>query len=244
MGIKKLIEEYIQDKCALNDRNRDFHARSLARSDGLSRFASHPLFKRSFLKMAKVADPEKQHTQGWIVPINQGLQFDRDMHNMILPINLVRNVIHESSFRVIMNKCICRTGQQCAHYPVTLGRIFIGEASKVMVKRGIARPAYANDALAHLDRAAELGLICQCLWIEAERFRSACAEKTITDSWKFACAVPAAVSASGTSHICPRNSPGGSNPSAGLPARPPTAPCAADACRYVRSRPGNETTMP
>lgn len=170
MNIKETIINYIQDKIALNAKNWNDSAAGLALVDRLTKYANHPLLKKTALKMAKLSDPARHHTQSWIVPLDHELRFERDLHNIILPIDLVRKAITESSYRVIMHKCICRTGQKCTHYPIDFGCIFLGEASQVMVKRGVAREASIDEALAHLERAAAMGLICQCLWIEAERF--------------------------------------------------------------------------
>jgi len=169
MGIRQTIVGYLQDKLALNARNWNFLAVNVARASRHSRLARHPPFKRPFLRLLKVSDPERHRTQGWVVPIDQGLRFERDMQNVILPIDLVKKAIRESTCRVIMNKCICRTGQRCKDYPIDFGCIFIGEGSRATVRRGVAREATIEEALGHLDRAAALGLICQCLWVEAER---------------------------------------------------------------------------
>jgi ferredoxin len=169
MSIKEAIVGYIRDKLALNAQNWNFHAVNVARASRYSRLARHPLLKRFFLKLLKVSDPARHHTQGWIVPIDQGLRFEQDMLDVILPIDLVKKAIKESSFRAIMNQCICRTGQQCKDYPIDFGCIFIGEGSRATIQRGVAREATIEEALEHLDRAAALGLICQCLWVEAER---------------------------------------------------------------------------
>jgi len=170
MSIKEKTTNYILDKVAINDRNWEFYARIVVKSiDKFPRLVSHTLLRKIFLKMAKIWDPEKHHTQGWIVPLNHDLKYEQDYQNVVLPIELVRKAIEESSYRAIMNKCMCRAGHKCTHYPIDLGCIFMGKAAKHVVENNVAREASVKEALAHIDRAAKIGLLCMCGWMEIER---------------------------------------------------------------------------
>jgi len=86
--------------------------------DKFPRLVSNTLLRKIFLKLAKSWDSEKHHTQGWIVPLNHDLKYEQDYKNVVLPIELVRKAVEESSYRAIMNKCMCRAGHKCTHYPI------------------------------------------------------------------------------------------------------------------------------
>lgn len=171
MTMKKMITNYILDKVALSDKTWDLYAKNyVIGMDKLAGLASHhPLLGKFILNMMKLWHPEKHRTQAWIVPVNHDLTFRQDYKNTVLPIQLVKKAIQESSYRVIMNKCICRASHKCENYPIDHGCIFIGKATRHAVENNVAREASVKEALAHVDRAAEIGLLCMCGWIEVER---------------------------------------------------------------------------
>ncbi len=123
----------------------------------------------SFLRrLALIDKPEKNFTQGYIVNLN--VDVSEEVKNVTLPIEYIRKAVKESSYRAIMHKCICRDGNHCSEYPIDLGCIFLGEGARVTEERGVARSVTIEEALLHVDRAAEYGLIGQCVWIEAEQY--------------------------------------------------------------------------
>lgn len=87
-----------------------------------------------------------------------------------MPIDLMKRAVREAAYITIMNACICRDGQNCTTYPKDLGCIFIGKGSRVLEERKIGRRATVEEAIAHIDRGAELGLIGNSLWIEVEQY--------------------------------------------------------------------------
>lgn len=111
---------------------------------------------------------EKNFTQGYSINLNVNLEEAK--RNVILPIDIVKKVIRESSSRSILNKCLCRESNKCKTYSPDFGCIFIGEGSRVTIERGYARDVSVEEALAQVDKATGQGLVCQCLWIEAEQY--------------------------------------------------------------------------
>ncbi len=111
---------------------------------------------------------ENSHSQGYIVPINRDLGYQGKATGTVTPISMVRKAIEESSYRMIMNKCMCRDNHTCENYPIESGCIMLGEASRKMVDSGVAHYATVEETLAHLERAAELGQIALCAWTEIE----------------------------------------------------------------------------
>jgi len=113
--------------------------------------------------------PESRHTQGYVLNLNESLVAGRS-RGVVLPIDMIRKAVREASYRAAMNRCICRDANGCADYPHDLGCIFIGEAARVLAGRGVGREVTVEEALAHVDRAASLGLVGQSLWIEVEQY--------------------------------------------------------------------------
>ncbi len=111
---------------------------------------------------------EGSHTQGYIVPLNRDLGYQGKASSAVTPISMVRRAIEESSYRIIMNKCMCRDSHTCKNYPIESGCIMLGEACRKMVGSGVARYVTVDEALDHLERAAELGLVSVCAWAEIE----------------------------------------------------------------------------
>jgi ferredoxin len=111
---------------------------------------------------------DNSHTQGYLVPINRDLDYQGKAPGAVTPISMVRRAIEESSYRMIMNKCMCRDCHTCKDYPIELGCIMLGEACRKMVSSGVGRYATVEEAVGHLERAAQLGMVAGCAWAEIE----------------------------------------------------------------------------
>lgn len=119
--------------------------------------------------LKRLADLEPEaYTQGYTLNLNANLT---DLtQSVVLPIDMMKQAIRQSDYRAIMKKCLCRSAYACKNYPHDHACIFIGDGARGIVKEGVGREASVEEALAHIDRGAELGLIGQALWIEVERF--------------------------------------------------------------------------
>jgi Pyruvate/2-oxoacid:ferredoxin oxidoreductase delta subunit len=119
--------------------------------------------------LKKIADLEPEaHTQGYTLNINADVT--DAAQGVVLPIDMMKQIVKESNYWAIMNNCICRTAYECKEFPHNHGCIFIGEGARGIVKNRIGRKATLEEAISHIDKGAELGLIGQALWIEVERF--------------------------------------------------------------------------
>lgn len=78
--------------------------------------------------------------------------------SVLLPSALVDHFIEKASYRWIMDFCICRKAEGCQDYPQDLGCIFLGEAV-LKISSKIGHLANKEEALAHVRRARELGLV-------------------------------------------------------------------------------------
>ena len=88
------------------------------------------------------------------IEINQSFQKD---DSEFVPSQIIKEVIKEASDIVIMHKCLCRSSANCQDYPQDFGCIFIGPASRKIASK-YGRTATVEEALAHVDKADELGL--------------------------------------------------------------------------------------
>ncbi|MBN1289368.1 MAG: 4Fe-4S binding protein [Actinobacteria bacterium] len=91
----------------------------------------------------------------WL-PVNQDLELP---DSVPLPITLLDRFIEESSKRVIVDTCPCRTIEGCKNYPVDIGCIFVGEATVEGLLPLVARQASIEEAKAHARRAVASGLV-------------------------------------------------------------------------------------
>ncbi len=162
------MREQIKKRFAVNARNWNRFAVLFQAINRFAPYSEHPVLGPFLKRLLKFDRPAKNFTQGYALTINRSLE--SKYHNMVLPVQIIRNSLMKSSYRALMHKCLCRDGGKCRHFPVDFGCIFIGEGSRITVERGIAREISVETALAHLDRAADLGLVCQTIWVEAEEF--------------------------------------------------------------------------
>jgi len=89
----------------------------------------------------------------------------------VLAPQVVEHFIEQSSYRAIMEFCLCRDSNRCKDYPHDLGCLFIGETAKG-IHPSMAKPATKDEARAHIRKAREAGLInivgkasMDCVWL-------------------------------------------------------------------------------
>lgn len=76
----------------------------------------------------------------------------------VLPSSVVDYFIEQSSFHLIMHRCICRESDNCQKFPHELGCIFLGEAVQ-RISPHLGRMVTKEEALAHARRCREAGLV-------------------------------------------------------------------------------------
>ncbi len=136
-------------------------------ADQVMGYFSHPVLGPMLRRVFRF-EGEGHHAEACIVPIQHNLEFNSDNKNMVVPIQRLRDAVEEASYRIIMDRCICRDSFKCSHFPIDFACLMLGEACRTMVGNGIARYATVEESLAHLDRATELGLVAIPAWTEIE----------------------------------------------------------------------------
>ncbi len=135
--------------------------------DTIMGYFNHPVFGAVLRRLFRF-EGEGHHAEACIVPIGHDLQFNSPNKNLVIPMQKLRDAVEESSYRIIMNRCICRDAFKCDNFPIDFACLMLGEACRTMVGNGIARYATVEESLTHLDRAAELGLVAIPAWTEIE----------------------------------------------------------------------------
>lgn len=168
--IKAKLVETLKKKFSVTMKRWDIYVSLFHFTIFLASFAKIPVFGYFVRRIGLLDHPEKNFTQGRVINLNKELNEKAAEMNTVLPIQLVKKAIQETEHLYIIHKCLCRDGNKCKDYPIDFGCLFMGEASKVTVERGIAKKVTADEAMAHVDRGAELGLVCQCLFLEVEKY--------------------------------------------------------------------------
>lgn len=146
-------------------------------------------FKPTELMLKKVAKlGGSYNTKGYAIPVN----VDLDYHNNMVkpPIELVREAIRQSEYRVIMNFCACREMGHCKDYPVELACMFLGRTAKACVDHGSGHEATVEECLAHVDRAIAAGLSVGTYWVEFEQYAWGFQDGTFPDFIAFCFCCP------------------------------------------------------
>ena len=77
------------------------YARTFPVVDVAMRNLSHPVLGPTLRRLFRFEGPGR-HTQSHIVPINQQIGYDNGSQNVIMPIERIRRVIEDSSYRILM----------------------------------------------------------------------------------------------------------------------------------------------
>lgn len=109
------------------------------------------------------------YSGGTAYNLNVDVDLSDKARSSVIPIDLVKEAIRKASYIGAMDKCLCRTANHCHRVPHDLACLFLGKSGKVAVDHRIAHEASVEEALARVDRAAELGLVCMSLWVEIEQ---------------------------------------------------------------------------
>ncbi len=109
-------------------------------------------------------NPSKRTT----IPVGKVIPYEAQQR-VIVPMDLVKEAIANAKYIGGMKQCLCRAGNKCKDYPIDLACLFLNLGGKVVVDHGMAEELTVEEAFARVDRAAELGLACQSLWVQVEQ---------------------------------------------------------------------------
>ncbi len=96
-----------------------------------------------------------------ILPKDHVIRLDQSINlqgSLVLPSKVAEAFVEQSNYRWLMNFCMCRTANKCKDYPADVGCLFLGEAA-MHINPKLGRPVSKIEAIAHLKKGRELGLI-------------------------------------------------------------------------------------
>jgi ferredoxin len=166
----KFLMEAIKRKYAVTGERWDRYAPVFHGAIRVLQQSEKPIIGPVLRKVARLDQPEKNFTQSQVINISKDLNKNNENQNTILPIQLIEKIIQKSPNIYIVDKCLCRDGKKCTNYPHDIGCIFLGKGARMVEDRRLGHKATTEEALAHVQKAVELGLIGQALWIEVEQF--------------------------------------------------------------------------
>ena len=122
------------------------------------------LFKRGIM----IAPNMEMHTSTVMLPLEVDVPENMN-EKVVVPMDLVKEALKKANFIAGMDVCLCRDANDCHDYPHDVCCLFLGEASRTVVKHNLGRELTYEEACARVDKAAEYGLMAQSVWIEVEQ---------------------------------------------------------------------------
>ena len=133
-----------------------------------SKYMETPFFGPIYKRLMLFTPEEKTYSHGTIYNLN--VDVSEQGESVVLPMDLVKDILRKTSYIASSNACICRDANACSAYPKTVCCLFLSNSGKTIVDHKVGYEISLEDALARVDQAAELGLIGQALWVEVEQF--------------------------------------------------------------------------
>lgn len=133
-----------------------------------SKYMDAPIFGPIYKRLMMFTPDEKRYSHGTIYNLNVDVSDKGE--SVVLPMDLVKDMLKKSSYIASSNACICRDANKCTDYPKDVCCLFLSKSGRTIVDHGVGYEISLDDALARVDKAAELGLIGQALFVEVEQF--------------------------------------------------------------------------
>ena len=168
MSILKTIDKRIKKALAITPATWKFYEPVFRLIPKVGPFYAYPVIG-PILKMATmIFPPKRKHTQTYVLNLNEDVT--ELAQGVVLPIDMMKQLVSGASHRVIIDKCMCRTANGCKDFPHDHACIFMGDGAIPAMLNGVGHEASVEEALAHIDKGAMLGLIGHALWIEFEQY--------------------------------------------------------------------------
>jgi len=133
-----------------------------------SKYMESPIFGPIYKRLMMFTPGEKRYSHGTIYNLN--VDVSEQGESVVLPMDLVKDMLKKASYIASSNACICRDANNCGNYPKELCCLFLSNSGRTIVDHRVGYEISLQDALARVDKAADLGLIGQALFVEVEQF--------------------------------------------------------------------------
>lgn len=107
-----------------------------------------------------------KHYDVTFIPINEELNTSE---STVVPKQIVEEMITRASHIIRLPTCLCRLGCRCDHFPLDIGCLFLGESTRD-ADPSLGIPVSKVQALEHMQRAIDAGLILQIGKVDADPF--------------------------------------------------------------------------
>lgn len=87
---------------------------------------------------------------------------------VILTTEIAMDLVRSASYIARAQVCPCRESRHCQEYPAAFGCLYLGDGAKGITARGNAREITPDDAVDHVNKAFDTGLVHMILWTSAE----------------------------------------------------------------------------
>lgn len=133
-----------------------------------SKYMDTPVFGSIYRRLMKFSPVEKTYSHGTVYNLNVDLSDAGE--SVVVPMDLVKDMLRSASYIASTYACICRDANQCSAYPKDVCCLFFSKSGKTIVDHKVGYEISLEEALKRVDRAAELGLVGQALFVEVEQY--------------------------------------------------------------------------
>jgi Pyruvate/2-oxoacid:ferredoxin oxidoreductase delta subunit len=133
-----------------------------------SKYMESPIFGPIYKAAMMFTPDEKRYSAGTIYNLNVDVSDKGE--SVVVPMDLVKDLLKKASYIASTYACICRDANNCKDYPKDVCCLFLSSAGRTVVDHKVGYQISLEDALARVDKAAELGLVGQALFVEVEQF--------------------------------------------------------------------------
>jgi Pyruvate/2-oxoacid:ferredoxin oxidoreductase delta subunit len=133
-----------------------------------SKYMESPIIGPIYKAAMMFTPDEKRYSAGTVYNLNVDVSDKGE--SVVVPMDLVKDLLKKAKYIASTNACICRDANNCKDYPKDVCCLFLSNSGRTIVDHKVGYEISLEDALARVDKAAELGLVGQALFVEVEQF--------------------------------------------------------------------------
>ena len=142
-----------------------------------SKYMETPIIGPVYNRLMMFTPDAKRYSAGTIYNLNVDVSDKGE--SVVVPMDLVKDMLRKATYIASTNACICRDANNCKDYPKDVCCLFMSNSGRTIVDHEVGYEISLEDALARVDKAAELGLVGQALFVEVEQFIWGFSNKTM-----------------------------------------------------------------
>ncbi|MCE1254445.1 MAG: 4Fe-4S binding protein [Anaerolineae bacterium] len=162
------LSDWIKEKIGVRPESWPFMLKLFKLILSGSKYMKNPVIGPIYKRLMMFSPEESTYSHGTIYNLNVDVS---DMgESVVVPMDLVKDMLRNASYIASANTCLCRDAANCQDYPKEVCCLFLSNSGRTLVKHRVGYEISVEDALARVDKAAELGLIGQAMWVEVEQY--------------------------------------------------------------------------